>query len=346
MSLILKGITHRFGDVVAVADASLEAAAGEILCLFGPSGCGKTTLLRIAAGLEPIQRGAVELGGELIAAPGRETPPEKRPIGLVFQDFVLFPHMTVEKNIAFGLDGVRNAKALIAAQLDAMQLGAMAARYPHEISGGQQQRVALARALVRKPHALLLDEPFAAIDATLRRRLREDLRRILKEQNVAVVLVTHDPQEALALGDRIALMREGRIVETSTPEQLFRAPQTPDGARIFPGSQIVAGEIGNGLLKTVLGEHNASALADGPGVAIIREGALSAAPIMVGGAGDDAENGFCVVDIRFTGPGWTAYLRCLPGGDLIRVAMAQAPQIGDRISLTLDPDQIFVFENQ
>ncbi|NOX95679.1 MAG: ABC transporter ATP-binding protein [Alphaproteobacteria bacterium] len=339
MSLILKGISHQFDDVAAVYDAHLEVAAGEIMCLFGPSGCGKTTLLRIAAGLENIQAGAIELGGKEIARPGREAPPEDRAIGFVFQDFVLFPHMTVEQNIAFGIAGMKGAKAIIAAQLDAMQLSEKAARYPHELSGGEQQRVALARALVRNPEALLLDEPFAAIDATLRRRLREDLHRVLKEQNVAVVLVTHDPEEALALGDRIALMRHGHIVETAAPEELFSAPQSFDGAKIFPGSQTVSGAIKNGQIETALGTFAAPGLGDGPGIAIMREGALSIE------SGGNAE-GFVVTDCRFTGPGWTAYLRVSASRDLIRVRMAAPLQIGARVSLSIDPGQIFIFVNQ
>jgi len=218
MSLGLKDISHRFGETRALNAASLTVAPGELVCLFGPSGCGKTTLLRIAAGLEPLQDGTVELDGALLAKPGRETQPEKRPVGLVFQDYVLFPHLTVEKNIAFGLAGERHSKLRVTDQLHAFGIAGLARRYPHELSGGQQQRVALARAMARKPKALLLDEPFASIDVALRRRLRGELRRTLKEQNAAVLLVTHDPEEALALGDRIALMRAGEIIEAASPE--------------------------------------------------------------------------------------------------------------------------------
>ncbi|MEO1243414.1 MAG: ABC transporter ATP-binding protein [Pseudomonadota bacterium] len=338
MSLAFRGISHQYGRVVAVDNADLEAARGEIACLFGPSGCGKTTLLRLAAGLERLQAGVVELDGAALAAPGRETPPEERPIGMVFQDYVLFPHMTVEKNIAFGLAGMKNAKAVIAAQLEALQIGDLAARFPHELSGGQQQRVALARALAREPKALLLDEPFASIDAVLRRRLREDLRRILKEKNVAVVLVTHDPEEALALGDRIALMRAGRIVEAATPEELFRIPKTPDGAQIFPGSQTIEGVIQNGRLVTPIGAFDAQGLGDGPGVAVMREGALGASP--------DGEGDWTVADCRFAGPGWTAYLEAPGGHGLLRVGIeAPLPQ-GARVALSCDPSLVFCYEKQ
>ena len=335
MSLILRSISHRFGEVLAVKDASLGAERGEIVCLFGHSGCGKTTLLRIAAGLEPIQEGGVELDGETLAVPGRATPPERRPIGFVFQDYVLFPHLTVEKNIAFGLRGVRNARARIAEQLSAMGLEGFERRWPHELSGGQQQRVALARALAPRPGALLMDEPFASIDAVLRRRLREDLRGILKSQNVAVILVTHDPEEALALGDRIAFMRAGRIVETASPETLFAAPQTPEGAGIFPGSQVLKGAIAKGRLHTPAGVFPAEGLPDGDGVAVLRDGALTAAA---------DENGvFRVADGRFAGPGWVAVMEGAADPVRLRVRMKMRPEIGARMTVGADMSKTFVF---
>lgn len=334
MSLVYRGVSHRFGDVMAADRVDLEAVRGEITCLFGPSGCGKTTLLRLAAGLEDLQNGAIDLDGE----PLGRTPPERRPVGMVFQDYVLFPHMTVEKNVAFGLTGVKNVKAAIAEQLRALHIGDLAARYPHELSGGQQQRVALARALVREPKALLLDEPFASIDAVLRRTLREDLRRILKERSVAVVLVTHDPEEALALGDRIALMRSGRIVEHATPEELFHRPQTPDGAQIFPGSQMVEGAIRNGRLVTPVGDFDAGGLADGPGVAVIREGALSAQR--------DSSGAWTVVDCRFAGPGWAWYLAAEAQGGVLRVAADAPCEPGEKAALTCRGEGVFCYQKQ
>ncbi len=338
MSLSLRDISHRFGETTVVSGANLDAAPGEIVCLFGHSGCGKTTLLRLAAGLEKLQSGVVELGGEIIAAPGREMPPERRPIGIVFQDFVLFPHLTVEKNLAFGLAGVKSARALIADQLAAFGLVGHARRYPYELSGGQQQRVALARALVRRPRALLLDEPFASIDAVLRRRLREELRRILKEQNVAVILVTHDPEEALALGDRIALMRNGALIETAPPQTLFEKPQTPEGAAIFPDSQRLEGMIEKARLKTPAGEFPAPGLRDGPGIAVLHNGAMSAVA--------DPEGAFHVTDARFAGPGWTVWLE--GRGDPVRIAvhMPAPPQTGEAMAIAADMSKIFVFEGQ
>lgn len=341
MSLVLREVSHQFGDVAAVRNANLEAAAGEILCLFGHSGCGKTTLLRIAAGLEPLQQGTVELDGAVIAGAGVETPPERRPIGFVFQDYVLFPHMTVEKNVAFGLRGAPDGKHRVAAQLEALGLADLAGRWPHELSGGQQQRVALARALVRRPKALLMDEPFASIDAVLRRRLREDLRRILKEQDVAVILVTHDPEEALALGDRVAFMRGGRIIETASPENLFSAPKTPEGAGVFPGCQTLKGKIENGMLYTAAGalpaQGVADGLADGPGLAVLREGALAAA--------QDDDGAFRVRDVRFAGPDWLVCLEGITDPVRLYVRMDAPPAAGTVMTVAADLTMTFVFSD-
>lgn len=338
MSLSLRDITHRFGDLTAVNEASVEAAAGEIVCLFGHSGCGKTTLLRLAAGLETLQSGVIELDGDIIAVPGRDMPTERRSIGMVFQDFVLFPHMTVEKNVGFGLAGADDATSQIADQLNAQGLNKYAQRYPHELSGGQQQRVALARALARSPRALLLDEPFASIDAVLRRELRESMRRILKEQNVAVVLVTHDPEEALALGDRIALMRAGRIIETASPQQLFEKPQSPEGAGVFPGSQRLAGIIESGWLKTSAGKFPAENLSDGPGIAVLHEGALSAYA--------DEGGAFAVTDVRFAGPDWMVWLEGRVDPVRLRLRMPTPPEEGATMAIAADLAKTFVFSDE
>ncbi|WP_428407811.1 ABC transporter ATP-binding protein [Hyphococcus sp.] len=336
MSLDLHRISHRYGGVAAVHGSSLSVEAGEIVCLFGPSGCGKTTLLRIAAGLEHLQEGEVRLGGAVLAAPGRETPPEQRPIGFVFQDYVLFPHLTVEKNIAFGLKGAGDAKARIEDQLSTFGIEDLAKRFPHELSGGQQQRVALARAIARKPKALLLDEPFASIDVALRRRLREELRRVLKEQKAAVLLVTHDADEALALGDRIALMREGGIIETAAPEELYERPQTPDGAGLFPGSQTLMGEVRGGVFHCVLGEVQTSGLRSGPARAVLRADCLTASP--------DELSRFRVADIRFAGPGWRVRLEG-PGEAPLWVTMDAPPAVGDGVSVAVDWTKVFVFSH-
>ncbi len=331
MTLSLANVSHRFGATLAVDDASLEAAPGEIVCLFGPSGCGKTTLLRLAAGLEKLQAGRVSLDGDILAEPHRDTPPEKRAVGFVFQDFVLFPHLTALENVGFGISGPRrNEKA--AAELAAVGLEELQRRYPHELSGGQQQRVALARAFARRPKAMLLDEPFAAIDVVLRRRLREGVRTLLKRQNAATILVTHDPDEALELGDRVALMREGRMIEIASPEDLFRRPKTPEGASLFPSAQRLSGEVKAGLFRSAFGQAAAS-VEDGPAIAIVHEGGVTATLDQAGGAR--------VVECRFKGPYFVATLEA--ASERLRLpALAAAPS-GAAMATALHAANIRVF---
>ncbi len=223
----------------ALEDVSFTAPAGEITCLLGASGCGKSTLLGLAAGLLAVQQGEIALGGEVLADARRSPPPEARPVGLVFQDGALFPHMTLGQNVAFGLPRARRGEA--DGWLARVGLAGMGARYPHELSGGQQQRAALARAMAPGPQVLLMDEPFASVDIVLRRRLRRECRILLREAGATVVLVTHDPAEALDIGDRIAVMEAGRIVQFGTPQDLHEEPASAAVGAIFGGAQIVAG---------------------------------------------------------------------------------------------------------
>ncbi len=215
----------------ALEDVSLTAQEGEITCLLGASGCGKSTLLGLAAGLLPVQHGSIHLGGDLLADSATNPPPEERPVGLVFQDGALFPHMTIARNVGFGLN--RSEQGTVDGWLDMVGLAGLGERYPHELSGGQQQRAALARAMAPGPKALLMDEPFASVDIVLRRRLRRDCRRLLCEQGATVVLVTHDPEEALDIADRIAVMDAGRIVQFGTPDRLRTEPDSDVVAAFF-----------------------------------------------------------------------------------------------------------------
>lgn len=332
MTLILERVSHRYGATLAVDDASLAVAAGEVVCLFGPSGCGKTTLLRLAAGLETLQSGRVSVAGTTVAEGGHATPPEKRPVGFVFQDFVLFPHLSAIDNVAFGLAGPdRREKAR--AELAAVGLEALGRRYPHQLSGGQQQRVALARAFARRPLAMLLDEPFAAIDAVLRRRLRADLRSLLKREGAATLLVTHDPEEAIVLADRIAVMAAGQIIETATPEQLFRTPRTVAGAGLFPSAQRLNGEVRSGIFRCAFGQASAPGLADGPAVAIAHEGGVTAA--------EDRSGAARIVDCRFRGPGWIATVEA--GGETGTVPMLTAVAPGAAVATVLHAANLRLF---
>jgi iron(III) transport system ATP-binding protein len=251
LSLEFRHIAHAYGAVRALEDVSFTAPAGEITCLLGASGCGKSTLLGLAAGLLKVQQGEIVLGGEVLADNGRSPPPEARPVGLVFQDGALFPHMTLRSNVAFGLPKARRGEA--EAWLARVGLEGMDGRYPHELSGGQQQRAALARAMAPGPQVLLMDEPFASVDIVLRRRLRRECRILLREAGATVVLVTHDPAEALDIGDRIAVMEAGRIVQFGTPQELHYAPATASVGAIFSGAQVIAGARGEAGLDTPFG---------------------------------------------------------------------------------------------
>ena len=251
MSLEFRHIAHAYGQVRALEDISFTAPTGEITCLLGASGCGKSTLLGLAVGMLTVQQGVILLGGEVLADDRRSPPPEARPVGLVFQDGALFPHMTIAANVAFGLPKARRAEA--DGWLAKVGLAGMGARYPHELSGGQQQRAALARAMAPEPAVLLMDEPFASVDIVLRRRLRRDCRILLREAGATVVLVTHDPAEALDIADRIAVMEAGRIVQFGTPEDLHHAPVNAAVGAIFSGAQVIAGVSRDGLLDTDFG---------------------------------------------------------------------------------------------
>ena len=332
MSLVLRDIRHSYGSGVVVDGACLEAGPGEIVALFGPSGCGKTTLLRIAAGLERLQDGSVDLDGATLANSQMRLPPEKRPIGFVFQDYILFPHLTVRKNIAFGLGDLAPVERLsrIDAELKAVDLAEFGERFPHQLSGGQQQRAALARAFARHPRAMLLDEPFASIDVALRQRLRAEMRRMLKSRSTPTIFVTHDPAEAIELGDRIAIMKTGRIIETATPERLFKSPKTVSGATIFPGSQAIACKPAGDGVETAFGNIVGIARPADAAFVVIHEGGVTAAP-STGGA-------IRVVDCRFAGPDWLASLASPAApGKVLKARSAAAMEPGTAAEIAVSP---------
>jgi iron(III) transport system ATP-binding protein len=280
-ALALEQVSHSYGDVKAVRDVSLELAAGEVVCLLGPSGCGKTTVLRLAAGLERLQKGTVRMDGRVIAGDGRDLPPEQRGIGLVFQDFALFPHLTVIENVGFGLRKAhsRAARETAAAALAQVGMEGYAGSYPHTLSGGQQQRVALARALAPKPKVMLLDEPFSGLDFRLRNQIRDDTLHILKESGAATLLVTHDPEEAMFMADRIALMEAGRIVQVGRPVDLYCTPINSFVAGFFGDINRLEGIVEKGCVHTPFGVVMARGLEDGVAVEVlIRPEALHLAP--------------------------------------------------------------------
>jgi len=224
--LEVERLRQGYSDHLVVADLSFTLARGAIGCLLGPSGCGKTTVLRCIAGFEPIRAGAIRIGGRVVSQRGAVLPPEQRRIGMVFQDYALFPHLSVADNIAFGLHRLGHAErdARTRELVDLVGLGAVRGAYPHEISGGQQQRVALARALAPRPDLLLLDEPFSNLDVDLRERLSIEVRGIIKASGATAVLVTHDQHEAFAMADDIGVMHEGRIQQWDSAYNLYHRP--------------------------------------------------------------------------------------------------------------------------
>jgi iron(III) transport system ATP-binding protein len=225
-TLTLKDIHCRYDDRLAVCGLSMHVHRGSIVCLLGPSGCGKTTVLRAIAGFHPLEAGEIVLNGRPVSYVDYTLPPERRRLGMVFQDHALFPHLTVAGNVGFGLRGLNETKRdyNIDEVLKVVGLAGMGKRYPHELSGGQQQRVALARALAPKPDLILLDEPFSNLDIELRERLSGDVRDILKHQGTTAVLVTHDQHEAFALGDQVGVMHEGKLLQWDTPYNLYHEP--------------------------------------------------------------------------------------------------------------------------
>jgi iron(III) transport system ATP-binding protein len=242
----------RFGDVEVLKQVSIDVAPGGIVALLGPSGCGKTTLLRSIAGLERLDAGSIAIGGVAVTAPTVHVRPEQRRIGMVFQDWALFPHLTVAQNVGYGLTREERRGDRIAESLDLVGLGGLGDRLPATLSGGQQQRVALARALAPQPTALLLDEPFSNLDTTLRVQVRGEVHRLLAELGVTTVFVTHDQEEAFVLGDRVAVMHEGRIEQLEHPAEIYANP----------ASRWVASFVGeaNLIRAEAVGDHASSAI--------------------------------------------------------------------------------------
>jgi iron(III) transport system ATP-binding protein len=261
------GLSKTFGEVAALAGFDIAVEEGQTLTLLGPSGCGKTTALRVIAGFERPDAGVVSVGGLPVAGPGLHVPPERRRVGMVFQDYALFPHMSVAANVSYGLvnrDRDRKDPKRVAEVLELVGMSGTEKRLPHELSGGQQQRVALARALAPRPAVILLDEPFSNLDASLRQRVRRELKEILREARATALFVTHDQEEALSLSDLVAVMREGRVVQVATPPDLYRVPSDPWVAGFLGDADFVPATAGHGQVETALGtfatEHDGRVL--------------------------------------------------------------------------------------
>lgn len=348
-ALALRDVHHTFAANHVVKGIDLNIAPGEVVCLLGPSGCGKTTLLRIAAGLEVLQDGAVSLDGKPIAAPGkRHVPPEKRNVGLAFQDSALFPHLSVLENVTFGLKHLpskeRRERAI--GLLTQLGMANYIETYPHMLSGGQQQRVALARALAPTPKLMLLDEPFSSLDARLRDRIRDDTLHVLKKLGSATLLVTHDPEEAMFMADRIALMRDGKIIQTGTPRELYCAPIDPFVVTFFGEVNELSGTVHNGKVQTPVGAVDASWLEEGSEAQImIRPEALR---IKERDLPAQAHSHSHVIMAKLLGRTSLIHL-CAHGEDgqeahlHARVPGVFLPEEGQPIDIDLDHSQVFIF---
>ena len=253
MSVRVESLSKAFGRTRALASASLEVKPGELVGVLGPSGCGKTTLLRLIAGFERPDEGSIVVEGSVVASRAHWAPPERRRIGMVFQDYALFPHLSVADNVAFGLPRRERRGRRPGQTLELVGLEHKAARFPHELSGGERQRVALARALAPAPAVVLLDEPFSSLDASLRGALRREVELILRDAGASALLVTHDQEEALSLVDRVAVMREGRIVQVGAPEHVYAQPADRFTASFLGDVNVLSGVGRDGGVETELG---------------------------------------------------------------------------------------------
>ena len=342
-ALAVEDVACRFGRVLALDGVSLEVRPGEVMALLGDSGCGKSTLLRIVAGLERPTRGRVLLDGHLVAGPGVAVPPEARGVGLMFQDYALFPHLTVAENIRFGLAG-RPPAAREAADslLDQVGLSARADSYPQTLSGGEQQRVALVRALAPGPRLLLLDEPFSNLDRRMRDRVREDTVALLRRTGTTALLVTHDPEEALAVASRIALMRRGRLVQVGTGEALYRRPASLFAARFLADAVEIPARVASGRAETPLGPLAAPGFAEGAAVRVcLRPEAVGVGPR---GRGRDAQ----VLRRVFVGSATVLLLR-VPGLAQplrARISGTESYGPGDAVGLTLLEQAVLVLAEE
>lgn len=339
--LTLEEVSRHYGDTLALDRVSLDIAPSEVLCLLGPSGCGKSTLLRVAAGVERPSSGRILLDGQEIAGPNTFVPPEKRGIGLMFQDFALFPHLTILDNVAFGLKSLTRSEAKTEARaaLDRVGLAHYASEYPHILSGGEQQRVALARAIAPRPSVLLMDEPFSGLDSRLREKMREETLAILHETRATAIVVTHDAEEAMRMGDRVALMRQGQVVQTGNAPDLYRAPKDILTARTFSDLNELAARIEGGSAATPLGRFSANGLPEGAeAIVCVRQRGVRLAPP---GEGVPAR----VLDARFLGDVALVEM-AVQGLDaplFARVRESDVPPQGTEVGIVIETGAVLVF---
>jgi iron(III) transport system ATP-binding protein len=322
-----EGLRKRFGSTAAVDGFDLEVRGGDLMALLGPSGCGKTTALRLIAGLERPDAGTVRVQDRVVASNATWVPPERRRVGMVFQEWALFPHLDVAANVAFGLnDG--DPRPRVEELLKLARLEGLARRMPHELSGGQQQRVALARALAPSPDLLLLDEPFSNLDAQLRAEVRGQVRALLRATGTTAVFVTPEQEEALSIADQVAVMIEGRLRQSGTPFDVYTMPVDAGVARLVGQANLVPADVREGRARSVLGEVAAPGLPDGPCEILVRPEAITIRA--------DERGGARVIDVEFYGH--DQLVRCDVNGGPIQVRLVGAhPEfvVGAAVSLEL-----------
>jgi iron(III) transport system ATP-binding protein len=335
-ALRVAGLRRTYGPIAAVDGVDLEVRRGEMLTLLGPSGCGKTTLLRLVAGLERPDAGTVEIAGRRVAGPGGAVPPERRRVGMVFQDHALFSHLSVADNVGYGIRRDPDRAVRIAELLELVSLPDAGQRMPHELSGGMQQRVAIARALAPRPDIILLDEPFSNLDAALRTQLRGDLREILRAAGASAVLVTHDQDEALTLGDRMGVMVRGRIEQCDVPEVVYGEPATPFVATFVGTANLVHADCEHGVGRTRLGPVRLTGrpAVSGRALVVVRPEHVELAEAADGPADGDA---WRIVRRRFAG---SEILLEVEARDGLRLWCEAGPQVrrlrlGDNVSIRL-----------
>jgi iron(III) transport system ATP-binding protein len=329
-----RDLTKSYDGVPALGGFDLTVERGAIVSLLGPSGCGKTTLLRSVAGFEAPDSGTISVGGRTVFGDGIDIAPDKRRVGMVFQDYALFPHMTVARNVAYGLDG-RDASRRVGEVLDLVGLVGLGERMPHELSGGEQQRVALARALAPEPEIVLLDEPFSNLDAPQRDRMRREVRRILTDAAATALFVTHDQEEALAIADTVAVMREGAVVQVGAPSEVYSRPADPWIASFVGDSVFLEGTAGpGGTVTTSLGTLAAAADEPGPVRVMVRPEWIIPTPEPTGDS--------VVIDREYFGHDQMLLIE-RPDRSTVTCRVGSRPSLrtGDRVSLSVDEAVIY-----
>jgi iron(III) transport system ATP-binding protein len=352
--LEIRNLRRSFGGRAVVDDVSLQIQPGQVTCLLGPSGCGKSTTLRMIAGVEMQDSGEIYVDGKLICDTIFRVPPERREIGLMFQDFALFPHLSVADNVAFGLkSGTRAEKrARVEELLERVDLRRFIDGYPHQLSGGEQQRVALARALAPNPKIMLMDEPFSGLDNRLRDGIRDETLTILKEQDTAVLLVTHEPDEAMRMADEIALMRDGRIVQKGAPYNVYTRPVDRAAVAFFSDANVLRAEVSGALAHTPFGRFLAPGVPDGTEVNIVFRPQHLRIDFDRAGQGPKptASDGTAargtVERARFMGNESLVEFRMDYDGSILKATVPNVflPQPGTVMWLTIRRDKCFVFK--